>query len=484
MKAKNNKLLTIKYIHLFLVYALFSVIINMSRTFNTEALNSDTIKVGNDTLIVSESQEVGIGTIAPEYKLEIRSDSANGLRISREGTANQEISLVFEDGGTNLNNGNKFEIKSFGGGLSLYSDSNERIRIAQDGNVGINDASPIAVDDFGSVAVTVGDNSGGTLCLRHSSLPSANFRVKFIASKNGNLVFGRTTSDGTQTNAQVQIDQVGTMSLIEGSPVFKIYKSSSVTNSLSAGYSWLNLGNNGANDIICGKNSLGGYLRIFVNNTNDVESNNSSDGIEALSVETSAIRVGASHNLTFGNTYKQSITFHGTEYGIGSQTNGLYYRIASNGRFSWYAGGSHSNNEGGAGSGGITLMSLFNNGLGINCIPAHRLDVDGDINSRAAYRGTVQRGIYGSLSIEGIINGYAGIDFTDVNTTFMVGTDSTCGITRNDAWVWYFNGAGSLVAGTVPWSRLTSIPTNAVGNRTISTANPTGGSNGDIWYKI
>lgn len=457
----------------------------MSRTFNTEALNSDTIQVGNDTLIVSQTQEVGIGTPSPEYKLEIRSDSTNALRISREGTSNQEVSLVFEDGSNQLNNGNQFAIKSFGGGLSLYSNALERVRIAQDGNIGIGDGSPVSVNNFGSVATTIGDNDGGTLCLRHSSLASANFRMKFVASKDGNLVFGRTTSDGTQTHAQLQIDQAGTMSLIEGSPVFKIYKTSLVTNSASIGYSWLNLGNEGANDIICGKNSLGGYLRIFVNNTNDVETNNGSDGVEALAVETSLIRVGSSHALTFGNSYRQSIIFYGTDYAIGSQTNGLYHRIATNGRFSWYSGGTHSNTEGAPGAGGTTLMSLFNNGLGINCIPAHRLDVEGDINSRGSYRGVIQRGSAGSLSIEGTAGSYAGIDFTDVNTSFLVAANSLAGIFKNDTtWVWQFNENGALTVGTVPWSRLTSVPTNAVGNRTISTSNPAGGANGDIWYKI
>jgi len=37
---------------------------------------------------------------------------------------------------------------------------------------------------------------------------------------------------------------------------------------------------------------------------------------------------------------------------------------------------------------------------------------------------------------------------------------------------------------THPWSQLTSIPTNANGNRTVSTSSPSGGSNGDIWYKV
>src|SRR5690606_6752019 len=33
-------------------------------------------------------------------------------------------------------------------------------------------------------------------------------------------------------------------------------------------------------------------------------------------------------------------------------------------------------------------------------------------------------------------------------------------------------------------ARIAGLGTNAVGNRTISTANPSGGQDGDIWYKV
>lgn len=35
----------------------------------------------------------------------------------------------------------------------------------------------------------------------------------------------------------------------------------------------------------------------------------------------------------------------------------------------------------------------------------------------------INRGGYGTVSITGTNNGYAGIDFTDVNATFMIRTD-------------------------------------------------------------
>ena len=234
------------------------------------------------------------------------------------------------------------------------------------------------------------------------------------------------------------------------------------------------------------KNSSGGYLRIFVNNTNDVESNNGSNGTEAVAFESDVIRVGGTHKITFGNTYRESIIFYGSQYTMGSQTNGVYSRIASGGRFSWYEGGVHSNTEGNAGTNGTVLMTLVNAGLGLNCIPAHRLDVDGNINCRGFYRGSIQRGNNGSISILGSNNGFAGIDFNSASATFMIkNTDQQCGLYKNDStWIWRFDTNGALTDGSIPWARLTSIPTNAVGSRTISSANPNGGSDGDIWYKI
>lgn len=44
----------------------------------------------------------------------------------------------------------------------------------------------------------------------------------------------------------------------------------------------------------------------------------------------------------------------------------------------------------------------------------------------------------------------------------------------------YYRNANNLNAGTVPDARL---PTNAIGSRTVSTADPSGGSNNDIWFK-
>ena len=120
------------------MYVYFRVIFNMPRTFNTESLNSDTMQVGTDTFVVADNKDVGIGLVSPEYKLEVRSTDSSTLRLSRQGTANQEVNLVFEDGANNVNYGNVVTLKSFGGGLSFLTQGQERFKVQRNGSVGVN----------------------------------------------------------------------------------------------------------------------------------------------------------------------------------------------------------------------------------------------------------------------------------------------------------------------------------------------------------
>ena len=43
--------------------------------------------------------------------------------------------------------------------------------------------------------------------------------------------------------------------------------------------------------------------------------------------------------------------------------------------------------------------------------------------------------------------------------------------------------ASNLVSGTIPAARYATTA-NAYGTRTVSTGDPSGGSDGDIWYKV
>ncbi len=64
--------------------------------------------------------------------------------------------------------------------------------------------------------------------------------------------------------------------------------------------------------------------------------------------------------LSFGSATRQMLNLYGSTYAIGVQSGTLYQR--SNGRFSWFLGGSHNDTQNDPG-GGSVLMTLNNSGL-------------------------------------------------------------------------------------------------------------------------
>jgi len=61
-------------------------------------------------------------------------------------------------------------------------------------------------------------------------------------------------------------------------------------------------------------------------------------------------------NISLGSGTRQMLNLFGTTYGIGIQSNTLYYRSA--GTFRWHRGGTHSNTEGAPGTGGTQALVL------------------------------------------------------------------------------------------------------------------------------
>lgn len=75
---------------------------------------------------------------------------------------------------------------------------------------------------------------------------------------------------------------------------------------------------------------------------------------------TGPLGIANSTVLNFGNQARQMMNLYNTDYGIGVQANTLYQRSAS--RFSWYAGGLHSDLEN-SGNGGVPLATMTSAGL-------------------------------------------------------------------------------------------------------------------------
>jgi len=89
---------------------------------------------------------------------------------------------------------------------------------------------------------------------------------------------------------------------------------------------------------------------------------------------------------------------------------------------------------------------------------------DGKVNVGS---GTIKSGgsakTYGGIDIWGKKNSYSGINFFDgsgtYESTFMVDANGATGMyIEGTGWQWYFNSAGALTSGSVPWARLTSVP--------------------------
>jgi trimeric autotransporter adhesin len=76
------------------------------------------------------------------------------------------------------------------------------------------------------------------------------------------------------------------------------------------------------------------------------------------------VRLSPQTSQFFGNTTRQMLNLFDTRYGIGVQASTTYFR--SNRRFSWFRGGTHSDNQNDPGFGGTQAMTLTSGGLSVN----------------------------------------------------------------------------------------------------------------------
>lgn len=99
-------------------------------------------------------------------------------------------------------------------------------------------------------------------------------------------------------------------------------------------------------------------------------------------------------------------------------------------------------------------------------------------------------GTYGSLTISGAKNSWAGIHFSNAgDTSLMVDSNGLFGVhTVGSGWKWSFDGSGNLTVGTVPWARLSGVPStfapSAPHANSISGSNNTGVSTANDASKI
>ena len=80
---------------------------------------------------------------------------------------------------------------------------------------------------------------------------------------------------------------------------------------------------------------------------------------------TGNVTINSPNILSFGSSTRQMITLWGTTFGIGVQNSTHYFRTGTNGKFSWFMNGVHSNTENDPGAGGTVLMKLSSAGLDV-----------------------------------------------------------------------------------------------------------------------
>lgn len=114
----------------------------------------------------------------------------------------------------------------------------------------------------------------------------------------------------------------------------------------------------------------------------DVDNSNDGSSVQFFKGTTDVtplMELKSDGNLNFGSRNGQHLNLFSTGYGIGIQSNTIYFRSSSN--FAWHKGGSHNEDSLTPGDGGTLQMVINANGdVGIGTAsPSAKLDVSGKI---------------------------------------------------------------------------------------------------------
>ena len=179
------------------------------------------------------------------------------------------------------------------------------------------------------------------------------------------------------------------------------------------------------------------------------------------------ISVGTAYSIDFGANVRQMLNLWNTQYGIGVQSNTLYFR--SGDTFSWHAGGSHNNSQGNPGGGTHRMMLdgngiyLYNGWFRTHGTSGLYFQTYGSGVTHPAYHG----GTYGSVATYGSYNSWNGFS-CDGKAVFM-NNASNWGIydDQNNAWQIY-----ATLNGNVDLRSAGSVVCLTAVSGTVNTASP------------
>jgi prepilin-type N-terminal cleavage/methylation domain-containing protein len=285
------------------------------------------------------------------------------------------------------------------------------------------------------------------------------------------------------------------------------------TDSWRGNLAWdhLQFGNNGPNVLIAGNTTAGGSFRFIVNNTNDLTgayASSAANGILAMDISASGGVTAHNSLVVYGTTTTDTLvtgTLSATTLSGAAANNLIAYRRArihtDDGTSMDQLDGSLETGFNYGTSSGVYGPYLTFGGLGVGQPGRYQAQLNLSYNggggifkfrtrnddsatwnswyqvlTNANYgdyaipkaqttfgrvrTDTISRGSYGSISVSGSTNGYAGIDFGDADKTLMIGngTNYTGVYKSNNTWLWAFDSTGMLVNGQVPWGSIYGRP--------------------------
>ena len=167
---------------------------------------------GSDTrfIVKSSTGNVGIGTATPSTKLDISTSGADGITLNADANNATLSSRLFLNNGTAgkaisiMNNGNDLSIST--AATPGSGSGSEKVRILENGNVGIGTTSPSQkLDVAGNIALS-GTVDGVAIAARDGVLTSTTTTANAALPKAGGAMTGAITTNSTFDGRNVSVD--------------------------------------------------------------------------------------------------------------------------------------------------------------------------------------------------------------------------------------------------------------------------------------